>query len=110
MKKRHSDHSQLDFFAALDRPVYGEIVIFPTNRMVGLMRAIADELLRIPEWSDRNMRYRQMAKELKSRLEAFGLPPEDIRQQMAALRVGVGCQARKQIILSILHDQQDGAA
>ncbi|TGQ79331.1 hypothetical protein EN850_20805 [Mesorhizobium sp. M8A.F.Ca.ET.207.01.1.1] len=111
MKKRRSDTAaQLDLFTVLDRPANAEIIAFPAERMVGLMREIASELLTICEKPDRDLRYREMVRPLRAHLGALSLPPEDVRRHMDALRAGVAAQARKQLILSILHDQRGDAA
>lgn len=110
--KRHSDSAQLNFFAILEdpAPVFGEVVMFPADRWIGEMRAVASRLLMMPGHRDRDHYWKRFIQARERKLRTLGIPAEEVRRQFLAFRIGVQCQARRQVILEILHDQHGGAA
>lgn len=101
---RHSDPQQLDLFRT------GEVVTFPPDRWLGTMRTLAAELLAIPRYADRNRHWKAIVGPMRRRLIAAGVPAGDVEQQLQAFRTGVLCQARRLVILEIMHGNRGGAA
>lgn len=101
---RHSDPRQLDLFRR------GEVIAFPADRWVGTMRTVAAELLAIPRFADRDRRWKAIVGPMRCRLIAAGVPASDVDQQLQAFRTGVLCQARRLVIIEIMHGNRGGSA
>jgi hypothetical protein len=101
---RHSDPRQTDLFRR------AEVVAFPVDRWIGTMRAVAAELLAIPRYADRNRRWKAILGPMRRRLIGAGIPPDVVDEQLEAFRAGVLCQARRHVILEIIHGSSGGAA
>jgi hypothetical protein len=96
--KSRSDPRQLDLFRA-------EVIPFPFERRTSMVRWLTKSLFGKPDVDERTLHWNGVRDALKAEAAALGASPEDIQQNVFALRVACQCEARRLVHLAILRGE-----